>query len=267
MRSLTSGAQIPPKGPNEYRLAFVGDSITFGVGVVTADTYPEVVQATLNRLQTRCPVKVFNFAVSSYSVKEMTATLKYRVPKVSPDLMVMGIIINDFDTSRTPGVDTLGYNTHGGASDLVNRYPRVKFFLRKLHLSYVIRDVLSRALQQQKVEAELMQGKLPDWIADSYGYVADFKKLATAYGYRYLVLTLPTWGGDGSQFREIIAKFKQDGIDYYDVSGLAPVFTAREYQASRYDSHPSALVNRQIGEKLSEYIWENYLSKTCPRHR
>jgi GDSL-like Lipase/Acylhydrolase family len=105
LRSLTPGARIPPKGTHEYRLAFVGDSVTFGVGVATADTYPEVVQASLTRLQHRCPVKVFNFAVSSYSVKEMTATLQYRVPAVHPDLVVMGIIINDFDTGRTPGVD------------------------------------------------------------------------------------------------------------------------------------------------------------------
>ena len=54
----------------------------------------------------------------------MAATLRYRVPAVHPDLVVMGIIINDFDTSRTPGVDAWGYNTHGGASDLINRYPR-----------------------------------------------------------------------------------------------------------------------------------------------
>ncbi len=267
LRSLTAGARIPPKGPNEYRLAFVGDSVTFGVGVATADTYPEVVQATLNRLQNRCPVKVFNFAVSSYSVKEMTATLQHRVPEVSPNLVIMGLIINDFDIGRAPGIDALGYNTHGGASDLINRYTGIKFLLRKIHLSYLIRDILSRILQQKKVEVELLRGEIPEWIADSYSYVIDFKKLAQAYGYQYLVVTLPTYGGDGSQFREIIAKFKQDEINYYDVSGLAPAFTAREYQASRYDSHPSALVHRQIGEKLSEYIWENYLSKACPRPR
>ncbi len=267
LRSLTPGAGIPPKGPQEYRLAFVGDSVTFGVGVAAADTYPEVVRATLNRWQNRCPVKVFNFAVSSYSVKEMAATLQYRVPAVHPDLVVMGLIINDFDTGRTPGVDAWGYNTHGGAADLVNRYPRVKFLLRRLHLSYLIRDVLSRPLQQPKIEAELRHGKLPEWISSSYGYVTEFKKIARESGYQYLIVTLPTWGGDGSQFREIIRSFRRDNLDYFDISNLAPVFTAREYQASRYDSHPSALVHRQIGEKLSQYIWEHYLSEACPRQR
>ncbi len=93
------------------------------------------------------------------------------------------------------------------------------------------------------------------------------KRSPASYGYRYLIVTLPTWGGDGSQFREIIRRFQRDHLDYFDISNLAPAFTAREYQASRYDSHPSALVHRRIGEKLSEYIWENYLREACPRGR
>ena len=262
LRSLAPGEKYPPKGPHEYRIAFVGNSTTFGVGVATADTYPEVVQATLNRLQSRYRVRVFNFAVSSYSVKEMTATLKYRVPAISPNLVVMGIIINDFDTGRTPGLDKWGYNTHGGASALVNRYPSIKLVLRNIHLSYIFRDILSRIFKKQEVEVELMQGKMPEWIAQSYGYVVDFKKIATADGYQYLVVTLPSLGGSGSQFREIIANFKRDKIAYYDLSPVATGFTAPEYRASHYDTHPSAPVHREIAKKLSRYILEHYLDKT-----
>lgn len=258
LRSLTQGEKYPPKGPNEYRIAFVGDSVTFGVGVATADIYPQVVQATLNRLQHRYRVRVFNFAVSSYSVKEMTATLKYRVPEITPDLVVMGIIINDFDIARTPGVDEWGYNTFRGPSEIINKYPTIKLLLRNLHLSYVIRDVLAR-WKQRHVEVDLMQGKMPDWIAKSYSYVVDFKNLATARGYQHLVVTIPTLGGDGSQFREIIDNFKRDKIAYFDVSPLSMAFTEKQFRASRYDFHPSASVHLQISEKLSRFIMKKYL--------
>jgi lysophospholipase L1-like esterase len=261
LRSLTPGEKCPPKGQNEYRIAFVGDSVTFGVGVATADVYPEVVQATLNRLQNRYRVRVFNFAVSSYSVKEMAATLKYRVPEVAPDLVVMGIIINDFYLERTPGVDAWGYSTFAGPSEIINKFPTIKLLLRNLHLSYVIRDVLSRILAKKPVEVQLMEGKMPKSIAKSYGYVVDFKKIATAHGYQYLVLTIPTLGGDGSQFRDIIDNFKRDKINYFDVSPLSMAFTEKQFRASRYDFHPSASVHRQISDKLSHYILEKYLSK------
>jgi len=263
LRSLTPGEKYPPKGPNEYRIAFMGDSVTFGVGVATADIYPQVVQATLNRLQDRFRVRVFNFGVSSYSVKEMTATLKYRVSAIAPDLVVMGIIVNDFDIHRTPGVDGWGYNTFGGPSEMINKYPTIKLLLRNLHLSYVIRDILARWKQKQ-VETDLMQGKMPDWIAKSYSYVVDFKNLATAHGYQYLVVTIPTLGGDGSQFREIIDNFQRDKIAYFDVSPLSMAFTEKQFRASRYDFHPSASVHRQISDKLSGYIMEKYLGKAAP---
>jgi lysophospholipase L1-like esterase len=266
-RCLTPGERYSPKGPNEYRIAFVGDSVTFGVGVATADTYPQVVEATLNRLQDRYRVKVFNYGVSSYSVKEMTATLKYRVPEIAPDLVVMGIIINDFYTDRTPGVDEWGYNSFGGPSKIINKFPTIKLVLRNLHLSYVIRDVLSRILTKNPVEVELIQGKMPEWIVASYGYVTDFKKIATTNGYQYLVVTIPTLGGDGSQFREVIDNFKRDKIAYFDVSPLSMAFTEKQFRASRYDFHPSASVHRQISEKLSGFIMEHYLSGASPKSR
>jgi hypothetical protein len=233
--------------------------------VATADTYPEVVQAILNRRQNRYRIRVFNFAVSSYSVKEMTATLKYRIPAIIPDLVVMGIIINDFDTSRCPCVDKWGYNTHCGPSDIVNRYPTIKLFLRNLHLSYVIRDILSGVMKKKQVKAGLMQRKMLESISRSYGYVIDFKKIATAHGYQYLVVTLPTLDEDGSQFRETIANFKRDQIAYFDVSPIATTLTAAEYRASRYDGHPSAMVHRVIGEKLSSYILQHSFSKPAPK--
>ena len=259
LRSLNPGEKYPPKSPNEYRIAFIGDSVTFGVGVATKDTYAEVVQANLNRLQDRYRVKVFNFAESSYSVKEMVATLKYRVPEVSPDLVVMGIIINDFYLDRTPGVDKWGYNTFGGPSKIVNKFPTIKLILRNLHLSYVIRDVLARIMEKKQPEVQLMQVKMPEWIDESYRYIIDFKKIAAADGYQYLVLSIPTLGQDGSQFRHIINNFKRDKIPYFDVSPLSMDFTESQFRASRYDFHPSASVHRQISDKLSGYIMKKYL--------
>ena len=123
LRSQIPGRTYENKQTNEYRIAFVGDSVTFGVGVPTGETYPEIVEQQLNHLQHHCHVTVFNFGVSSYSVKEMTATLQYRVPEINPDLVVMGIVIDDFNTGRTPQVDKWGYSTHGEASQLINNFP------------------------------------------------------------------------------------------------------------------------------------------------
>ena len=265
LRSPVPARTYGNKRAGEYRLAFVGDSVTFGVGVPTGETYPEIVEQALNHLQHHCQVNVFNFAVSSYSLKEMTATLKYRVPEVSPDLVVMGIIIDDFDTNRTPQVDKFGYNTHGSASQLINKFPTLKLILRNIHLSYLIRDVLSRTMMHQEKNYDSTNGKLPPLVSSSYKYIEEFKKLSQEHNYSYLVVTLPSAGSNGSQFSEIIKNMKHDNINYYDTSFITPLFTVKQYHATPYDFHPSALVHQKIGAMLSAYILDNFLVEACPK--
>jgi GDSL-like Lipase/Acylhydrolase len=265
LRSPVPARTYGDKQAGEYRLAFVGDSVTFGVGVPTEETYPEIVGQALNHLQHHCQVSVFNFAVSSYSLKEMAATLKYRVPEVSPDLVVMGIIIDDFDTSRTPQVDKFGYNTHGSASQLINKFPALKLILRNIHLSYVIRDVLSRTMMHQEKNYDSTTGKLPPLVSSSYKYIGEFKKISQEHHCDYLVVMLPSAGSNGSQFNEIKENMKHDNLNYYDTSSITPLFTIKQYPATTYDFHPSALVHRKIGAMLSAYILDNLLAKACPK--
>jgi len=265
LRSPVPARTYGNKQAGEYRIAFVGDSVTFGVGVPTGETYPEIVEKSLNYLQHHCQVNVFNFAVSSYSLKEMTATLKYRVPEVSPDLVVMGIIIDDFDTNRTPKVDKFGYNTHGNASKLVNKSPTLKLILRNIHLSYFIRDFLSSTIMHQETNYGLTNNNLPPIISSSYKYIGEFKKLSEEHDYSYIVVTLPSAGSNGSQFTEIIKHLKNDKINYFNTSFITPLFTVKQYYATTYDWHPSALVHQKIGEMLSAYILNNFLLKSCQK--
>jgi hypothetical protein len=263
LRSPAPARTYGTKPAGEYRLAFVGDSVTFGVGVSTGETYPEIVEKSLNRLQHQCQIVAFNFAVSSYSVKEIVATLKYRVPEITPDLVIMGLVIDDFDIERTPQVDKWGYNTHGGPSQLINRFPTVKLILRQIHCSYLVRDILSRTIMRQEKNYDSTDGKLPPIIKNSYKYIREFKETAEEHGYSYLIVTLPSVKSNGSQFTEILKNMKNDQINYYDTSFIASLYTVKEYHASTYDWHPSALVHQKIGEMLSRYVLKNFLEKEC----
>lgn len=264
LRSTVPGRTYGKKKPDEYRIAIAGDSVTFGVGVPKTDeTYPEVVQKTLNHLQHHCHVTVFNFGVSSYSVKEMAATLKYRIPEVDPNLVVMAAVIDDFDTNRTPKIDKFGYTTHGGASELINNFPNIKYFLRRLRLSYLIRDIITRTIMHEEINFNPVNGKLPPIVTKSYKYVVQFKNLAQKFGYNYVVVLLPAAEGNGSEFTGIIKRLKHDKINYFNVSYLTTEFTYDQFHASRYDWHPSALVHKKIGLLLSKYIFDHYLKNGC----
>ena len=109
LRSLSAGAHYGTKKPHEYRIAFFGDSFTFGQGVENHETFPQIVENDLATLQSRYAIKVFNFGVSAYNVKTMTDTLRYRAISIKPDLAIMCLIYDDFDTERTGVVDKYGY--------------------------------------------------------------------------------------------------------------------------------------------------------------
>lgn len=87
----------PAKPANTFRIACIGDSITFGFGLPAADSYPKRLEGLLNAC---CAApdrryEVMNFGVPGYNLKEIAETLRSRVPAYDPDLVVYGYCLND----------------------------------------------------------------------------------------------------------------------------------------------------------------------------
>src|SRR3712207_3166364 len=73
LRSTVPGETYAARASGEYRVAVVGDSVTFGEGVREgADTFAKVMEASLNRMSALnrraagARVRVFNFGASAY---------------------------------------------------------------------------------------------------------------------------------------------------------------------------------------------------------
>jgi len=255
LRAKISGATYGGRANDEYRIALVGDSVTFGEGVEkTEDTYPEVMEAALNQKQRVAKVRVFNFAASAYSVAVMSATLERRMLDVNPDLVLMAIIPNDFNLWRTPAVDAAGNLSADYPTGPLSRNSRIKPVLRQIHLLYIIKNVVYPYFdKREKAEELLAQGRLPD----SYAYIKKFGSIAEQHQLAYRIVLLPSL----SQFGKLDDQFQRDGISSIDLTGLRNEFTREQFRASRWDPHPSALAHKRIGESLAEYILANNLIK------
>jgi hypothetical protein len=258
LRSAIPGERYIKKNSDEYRIAFLGNSNTFGVGMAFEDTFPHKIENLLNTMQHRYKVQAFNFGVSSYSVKEMFATLRYRALDICPDLVIMGIVYDDFNLSRTPGVDRWGYNTHYGTGLFVSGDSFLKHLLRNLHMSYIVRDLV---LQLKEYKNKETSSGDKETKYNSYHYIQDFETVAKAHNINSLIVTLPEVDQNGSQYYNIINKFDKDRIAYYDISNISTHYTNDKFKASKYDIHPSALVNHNIAQLLADYILNNYLNK------
>lgn len=242
LRADVPGKTYPHKQPGEIRIAIAGDSITFGEGVADVqETYPAVLEKHLAE-QTGLPVTVFNFGVSGYSVREMTATLENRMLALEPDLVIMAIVPQDFVLSRTGAVDPTGY-VYDPINGLVKENWRLRKLLQNIRLFYVLRDI------GVKLAPSLAQPPLPS-VPGSYKYVQNFRDVAEANHIPYLILWLPVLQSD-STFNELVkTQILTDQIHLLDLSHVRHAFTETTFAASAFDGHPSSLVHQQIAAEL-----------------
>lgn len=82
------------KEENVFRIAILGDSLTFGYGVNLNETYPKILE---NKLKTLGNYEVLNFGVSGYNTAQEAELLATTVLNYSPDLIIIGFFYNDFD--------------------------------------------------------------------------------------------------------------------------------------------------------------------------
>ena len=257
LRSNTTCAEYAPKKKGELRIAITGDSVTFGEGVTdTGLTYAAQLQKILSIKYPDMKIRVFNFGVSAYSVKEMAATAACRMPMIDPDIMIMAIIPEDLNPGRTGTVDKWGYTVHASAQGIADRDSLLKKFLRHIHLTYLIRDIYYRyAGTENKME------EYPGHAAEyprSYNYVKNFVAAADAHHARAFVLLLPSLGHKFTEkFKE---RLTEDHISFLDLSNLIDQFDKKEYMASPFDPHPSAAVHSVIAEKTATFLMQQLMN-------
>jgi lysophospholipase L1-like esterase len=92
------GPEVTPTfGPEEFRVVAIGDSCTFGKGVVEADTWPRKLEGLLDEeLRPDRHAVVFNLGVNGYSSGQYLRVLQDQGLALKPALVVIGYNINDF---------------------------------------------------------------------------------------------------------------------------------------------------------------------------
>lgn len=90
--------EFPEKKPNgTFRIAAVGDSITYGYGCPRAQSYPKFLERFLRaaRKPGAPELEVMNFGVTGYNAPKIAEVLRSRVAPFSPDLVIWTYSAND----------------------------------------------------------------------------------------------------------------------------------------------------------------------------
>jgi hypothetical protein len=248
LRAKVSGVRYGPKPAYEYRIAIAGDSVTFGTGVKDVeDTFARVLEKALNNKQGELRVRVFNYGVGAYSVKEMASTLRHRMLAIEPDLVMIAIIPEDFNLDRTPMINLEGYVVSRSLGKVLSPDSNVRRLLRHIHSAYFLRDIGRQVLASENaVPVTATRG-----YSNSYPYLLQFTKVAREHQLASLTVLLPTMQSD---FGNVPSHLYRDQIPFLDLSRLRNEFTDSTFKASRFDGHPSAAVHHRIGAVLAEYV-------------
>jgi lysophospholipase L1-like esterase len=88
------------KPPGIFRIAAIGDSVSFGLWVPQHTSYPKQLEVLLNdqladRSAPYSRIEVLNFGVTGYNVTQVVENLRTRVLDYDPDLIVYGYVLND----------------------------------------------------------------------------------------------------------------------------------------------------------------------------
>lgn len=91
---------VPPdKGDSEFRVAVLGDSVAFGLGVEFEDSIPFLLEKSL-AARSGLGVRTLNFGVPSYNTEQSLIQLESLGPQLQPDLVILLVMANDIEAKR-----------------------------------------------------------------------------------------------------------------------------------------------------------------------
>jgi lysophospholipase L1-like esterase len=85
------------KNSGSWRIAFVGDSVTLGIGVDLEKTFFRRFEDISHEKHTAAQVEALGFAIDGYNAIQVMEMVEKRVLPFRPDLVVYTLCMNDFD--------------------------------------------------------------------------------------------------------------------------------------------------------------------------
>lgn len=85
----------PEPPPTTHRILVLGDSVTFGTGVLAEETFSKRLEARLNAPDGGRHYEVVNSGVIGYNTVQERARLEQLGPRLAPDVVLLMFVVND----------------------------------------------------------------------------------------------------------------------------------------------------------------------------
>jgi hypothetical protein len=239
-----------PAAPQSRRIAFIGDSFTFGTGVAFVETFA-------SRCAQELGAVALNRAQPGFGIDQMWATCDRYVLPEHPDIIVVAFIVNDFDRSLTAYRETEGFNkpvfklVHGElerktAADCMD--PVTRFLDRRSHL-FALGRLVARNHGRFHGTGE--------WFDVNAACLEAMGRAARAEGIPLLIVHIPQRGA-WRDFPALEARLRRGGIEYFDLASCFSTEPAVLYRPPH--NHPTAPGHALIGAAIATEIRQRFPS-------
>jgi lysophospholipase L1-like esterase len=259
------------KPPGTIRLAFIGDSFTFGEGVHFEDTFPEATARLLQKefADRSIGFESLNFGVGGYNAVQSLSLLKHLALSFRPDAVVLTYVLNDaepmllgFDPVRMQPVrrQRTSKIAEGTSDDLP---PDSAFYrLRIARLVWQARKVRERSRQTEAFYRALYEPGEEGW-RNARRALHEMAKVCEGEQIPLVVMIFPILHDldNGHPFldlyAEVAASAEAGGAQVLD---LFPGFRgrpARSLWVHPTDQHPNERAHRIAAEQLAAFLGKN----------
>jgi lysophospholipase L1-like esterase len=273
---LRNGELSLQPSPNTLRILCVGDSLTFGNGVRSQDTYPKQLEALLNSDRQK-KYEVINAGVPAYDTWQEIAYLKRYGWQFKPNLVIIGFYANDIvpRPKNIPQiVDKYGSPRRAGLVGFLS--DRTIHLFKRSRLLLFLKDRYGKLVNRLSPPPEyrhqysLLNGTADEslrrgWreIDDSF---AELSNLSRNYAFDVILVIFPMADQIVSKYPNAVypAKVKEiaheHNIRFID---MAPVF-AENFSGFgslfiEWDGHPNAKAYNLAAREIARYISLNHI--------
>jgi len=257
------GAEFAREKPDgTARILFLGDSFTFGEGVLFEDTYPEITADLLNRRNTDSPQRYesYNLGVGGYNTAQSLNLLKHTGLEFAPDIIVLGYVPNDPE----PSIFELDPDSGGGW----RREREVEALTSPpadLHFGVRTAQVVSRFFGERQRSRKLIQHYRSIHDDSFAGYTASRNALheiailcrsqqIPCYVVQFPILFRLKEYPLLESHEKVASDIKRAGMNRVDLLPELQGMDASELWVHPADQHPNERVHRIAAEALAQML-------------
>jgi lysophospholipase L1-like esterase len=233
------------KPPDVFRISFIGDSVTLGIGVESQNTFVNKFTEYARQKYPNQKIQSMNHGIDGYNTIQIFELLTSRVLQFRPDTIVYVMCINDFDFEESSGGKSLYFNKPD---------------------SFVLKNFLELYRRLLRIDFHIWHFRKNKQVI--FDKIVEMKELLRAQNIDFQIALIPVFGFNNSDktfsaypLYEIHFAIRQflmtEQIDFID---LLDSFTGHEKPPDyfAYDIwHPNEKGHDFIAQKLLQFLTKN----------